>query len=204
MKTTILRYATIAALLAAVAWLVHEPSWHPVIVAIGLLATYIKLDFRFSTVPRVGGRWQYWVETADREVSHKGECTIHQAGTRLRIEGTRRFTCTNAGGGGACREVAIPWSSNWAEVCADSSLRFDYHIAIPGHEHRGQSIEAICRLRLDTKTPAQMSGTYYMLPPFEPSTLNCQWGTVTFERMASHEVLSPPTIEEIEDVELEV
>jgi len=48
-----------------------------------------------------------------------------------------------------------------------------------------------------------MSGNYYMLPPFDEATLNCQWGTVTFEKIASHEVLTPPTIEENEDVELE-
>jgi hypothetical protein len=203
MKETLLRYATLAALLLAIAWLVHDFSWHPAIVSIGLLVTYVKLDAHFSSFPDLAGRWQYSVETANREASHKGECVIQQAGRALRIQGTRRYTCTAAGGGGECREVAIPWNSNWAEVCADSALRFDYHIALPDNTHHGKMIEAICRLRLDTKKPSTMAGNYYMLPPFEESTLNCQWGTVTFTRMASHEKITPPNLNE-EPVEIEV
>ena len=203
MKATLLKYATLAALLMAIAWLAHDFTWHPAIVSIGLLATYVKLDGHFSSFPDVEGRWQYTVETADREVSHKGDCIIQQAGSALRIQGTRRYTCTTAGGGGKCHEVSIPWSSNWAEVCADSALRFDYHIALPEAHHHGQMIEAICRLRLDTKKPLTMAGNYYMLPPFEESTLNCQWGVITFTKMAPDGVLTPPNLEP-ESVEIEV
>lgn len=204
MKSTILRYATLAALLAAIAWLVEDFSWHPVVVCIGLLATFVKLDSRLSPIARVAGRWQYVVQTANRELSHKGECTIQQAGTGVRIRGTRRLTCTAVGGGGQCRPVSIPWASDWAELCADGVLRFDYHIALAEPQRHGRNIEAICRLRPEAKRPSRMSGSYYMLPPFDEATLNCQWGTVTFRRIASEATLDLSDFDAEEEVELEV
>jgi hypothetical protein len=204
MRSIILRYATLLALLVTIVWLVEDFSWHPVVISIGLLATFIKLDSRLSPTPHLAGRWQYTVQTADREFSHRGDCTIQQAGPSVRIQGMRRATCTSAGGGGACRPVAIPWASDWAELCIDGVLRFDYHIALAESRHHGRNIEAICRLRLDSKHPSRMSGSYYTLPPFDESTLNCQWGTVTFSRISIDAELDLSDFGQVEEAEIEV
>ena len=202
MKAAIIRYITVALLLLATVWLVHEPELHPLIVFLGLVIAYVRQDPHFAHVPKLAGRWKYVVRTAGDELSHKGECTIQQSGSSLRIQGTRRLTCTKAGGGGRCQPVNIPWESKWAEICADGKLRFDYHIAIaqaPG----GGNIEAICNLNITKKKPVRISGSYYMLPPFDDAVRNCHWGTVTFILISADAELDYTDIGDDEDAEIE-
>jgi hypothetical protein len=199
MKRTILRYFALAALLGSVAWLVSEPGYHPVIVLIGSLATFIASETRLSSVPNLAGHWEYEVTTGDKEFSHKGDCDIHQEGLKVRIQGVRRYTCSLEAKRKICKAVDIPWGSDWAQICDDEVLRFDYHIAIAEPRRGGKYIEAICCLKLTSKRPKEMAGNYYMLPPFHEATLNAKWGSVVFRKLKDGAQLLPPDIHGPED-----
>lgn len=192
MKRIILRYFALAALLGSVAWLVSDPGYHPVIVLLGSLATFIASDSRLSPVPHLAGRWGYEVTTADKEFSHKGDCDIHQERLKVRIQGVRRYTCSLESRRKVCRAVDIPWGSDWAQICDDNVLRFDYHIAIAEPRRGGKYIEAICYLKLTSRKPKEMAGNYYMLPPFNEATLNAKWGSIVFRKLEQDDQLLPP------------
>jgi hypothetical protein len=202
MKRVFLRYTTLAGLLGSIAWLVSEPHWHPLVVSIGLLAGLVASDERlFSSTPKVEGRWQYEVTTSDKEFSHKGDCHIHQEGLKVRVQGVRRYTCSMEGRRRISKPVDIPWSSDWAQICDDGVFRFEYHIAITEPRRGGKYIEAICTLKLISKNPREMSGNYYMLPPFDEATLNCKWGSVVFYKVKENAERLPLDSCEPEDEE---
>lgn len=203
MKSTILRYALIAALMGTVAWLVSSPSWEPAVTLIGLLVTFVTTDNRFSPAYNLKGRWEYEVTTADAQFSHKGDCHIHQQYQELQIQGVRRYTCSLKSRRKVCKAVNISWSSDWAYICDDNTLRFDYSIAIAEPRRGGDYIQAICRLELTSTEPTEMTGNYYMLPPFDETTLNCKWGTIVFRKLESGAKLSPPDNYKLEDEPLE-
>lgn len=196
----IIKYSTLACLLGAVAWLVSSPDWEPVVATVGTLATFITLTERFSPTPNVEGRWEYTVDTADNKFSHKGDCHIRQDGEKILIQGARRYTCLLKSQSRVCQAVNISWESDWAH-CDDSALRFEYHIAIAEPRRGGKYIDAICRLNITSKNPTEMSGNYYMLPPFDESTLNCQWGSITFRKLAEGATLSPPSDYSLEHIQ---
>ncbi len=203
MKLIILKYSNLACLLAAVAWLVSSPDWEPIVATLGLLAAFITLDGRLSTTPNVEGRWEYTVDTADMEFSHKGDCYIRQDGEKIQIQGARRYTCALKSRRKVCQAVNVSWESDWAHLYDDNILRFEYHIAIAEPRRGGKYIDAICRLNITSKKPSEMSGNYYMLPPFDESTLNCKWGTITFRRLDANADPSPPSGYSLEDEQLE-
>jgi hypothetical protein len=91
-----------------------------------------------------------------------------------------------------CHAVNVSWESDWAYICDDNILRLEYHIAIAEPLTGGNYIDAVCRLMITSRTPAEMSGRYYMLPPFDESTLNCKWGTITFRRIEEKATLAVP------------
>jgi len=204
MKSIVLKYSTLACLLGAIAWLVSSPSWEPILAALGLLATFITLDERLSLTPNVKGRWEYTVVTGGMGFSHKGECHIQQDGEKIRIQGARRYTCSLTSRRKICQAVNISWESDWAHLYDDNILRFEYHIAIAEPHQGGKYIDAICRLKITSKKPSEMSGNYYMLPPFEESTLNCKWGTITFHKLEENAKLLPPHGYSLEEEELEL
>lgn len=141
----------------------------------------------FASV-NIEGRWEYSVYNAEGGFSHKGECYVRQKGQQVWIHGTRLFTCAGSDGSqSVCRRVNIPWGSDWASICNDETMRFDYHIDIPGDK-----IEAICRIKLPNKKPVRMSGNYYLLPPFEPSTLNCRYGEIKMKKIDETIEITPP------------
>jgi hypothetical protein len=190
-QSTIIRYLTLVALLCSTVWLALAPDWEPVVALIGLLASFVAIDRGFTSVPSISGRWEYRVVTADREFSHNGDCYVHQDGRTVRIQGVRRYTCALKARRKVCKAVEIPWASEWAQVCEDGVLRFDYHIAIAEPRRDGKSIEAICRLNLMGGKPDEMTGKYYMLPPFDEATLNCKWGSIVFKRLAAGDEVQP-------------
>lgn len=203
MKLIILKYSTLAGLLGAIAWLVSSPDWEPVLATLGLLATFITLDERLSPTPKVEGRWEYTVYTANMEFSHKGDCHIRQKGEQIQIQGARRYSCSLKSRRKVCQAVNVSWESDWAQLCDDNVLRFEYHIAIAEPHRGGKYIDAICRLNITAKRPSEMAGNYYMLPPFDESTLNCKWGTITFTKLAENANLSPPRDFSLEDEQVE-
>jgi hypothetical protein len=73
MKTLILKYFTLTALLGAFAWFISAPGWEPAVTAIGLLAGFIQFDRRLISTPKIQGRWEYIVTDAYKETSHKGD-----------------------------------------------------------------------------------------------------------------------------------
>jgi hypothetical protein len=192
MKSKILKYSTLVCLLGSVAWLVSSPGWEPSIALLSLVAAFITLDERLSSVPKVEGRWEYDVVTADLEFSHQGDCHIQQEGEKIRVQGARRYTCSLNAGVKICQAVNISWESDWAQLCDDNNLRLEYHIAIAEPQRGGKYIDAICCLKIPSKRPTEMSGNYYMLPPFDASTLNCKWGTITFRKIDEKAKLKPP------------
>src|SRR5215210_5294786 len=129
MKLLILKYTTFASLLGAVAWLVSSPDWEPAVAVIGLLTAFITVDERLSPTPKVEGRWEYTVVTGGMEFSHKGDCYIQQDGEKVRIQGARRYTCSLTSRRKICQAVHVSWESDWAHLCDDNILRFEYHIA---------------------------------------------------------------------------
>ncbi len=203
MKTIIVRYLTIAGLLGTVAWLVSSPSWEPAVAVTGLLATFITIDNLHSPKHYLEGRWEYEVTTASKEFSHKGDCYIRQTGDTVQLQGVRQYTCSLKARRKICQPVNIPWKSDWAQVCDDNILRFHYHIAIAEPRRGGKHIEAICRLELTSQKPTEMTGNYYMLPPFDEATLNCKWGAIVFRRIEETAQLLPPNNYESENESLE-
>lgn len=186
------RYSALAALLGSVGWLVSSPSWEPAVAVVTLLGTFIGLDGGFSSTPRVAGRWEYVVVTNDKDFSHKGDCRIYQHGRHVRMHGVRRFTCALKGHQRVYKETEAVWASDWAEICEDNNLRLDYHINLPLPEGGGVQIEAMCRLELSSANPEEMTGNYFMLPPFDEAVLNSPFGTIVFRRLADNATLLPP------------
>jgi hypothetical protein len=204
MKHLILKYSTLAGLLGAVAWFVSAPDWEPVIAIVGALAAFVTLSESFSRTPQVEGRWEYTVVTGDAEFSHKGDCYIKQEGEKLRIQGARRYSCALKARRKVCKSVNISWESDWAHLYDDNVLRFEYHIAIAEPRRGGAYIDAICRLNITSPKPSEMTGNYYMLPPFAEATLNCKWGTITFRRLEAGAELLPPIDYTPDDKQLEM
>lgn len=204
MKVIILKYSSLACLLGAVAWLVSAPDWEPILLTLGSLATFITFDERLSPTPNVAGRWEYTVVTGGEEFSHKGDCHIRQNGEKIQIQGARRYSCSLTARRKVCQAVNVSWESDWAHLCDDNVLRFEYHIAIAEPRRGGKYIDAVCRLNITSKKPSEMSGSYYMLPPFDESTLNCKWGTITFRKLEANAALSPPSGYSLEDQQSEL
>ena len=197
MKALILKYFTFSALLGAFAWFISAPGWEPAVTAIGLLAAFIQFDRRLISTPTIQGRWEYIVTDAYKETSHKGDCEIHQEENIIRIQGVRRYTALPRPK--PAIEVEIAWNSQWAELCGDNVLRFDYYILIPGHDHqsRGNHLEAICRIPVNSHNPTEMIGNFYVLPPFDQLTPDCTWGTIRFRRLDPKATISPLSAEEL-------
>lgn len=157
-----------------------------------MLVTFITIDNFHSLKHNVEGRWEYEVTTASKDFSHKGDCHIRQKGNNIQLQGVRHFTSSLKVGRKVCLAVNIPWSSDWAQICDDDILRFHYHIAIVEPRRGGKYIEAVCRLELTSKKPTEMTGNYYMLPPFDEATLNCKWGAIVFRKIEENTQLLPP------------
>lgn len=190
----LLHYSTLAILLLSFGWLVHSPGWEPAILFVGTLGAYLAQDSRFGRKASLEGRWEYIVVSANNRFSHKGECFVRQQDDVIQIQGVRRYTCIDQGQGDGevYRVVHIAWNSEWAELCHDHVLRFEYVIALPDPKRGGQNIRATCRVEMTSATPVEMNGKFYVLPPFDESALNCNWGDLTLRRLAADTPLLPP------------
>jgi hypothetical protein len=136
-----------------------------------------------TSVYNVQGDWKYIVTSANKELSHRGECSIIQNGKAIQIQGIRK-TCSLNDENHNHEEVDIPWYSRWAEICNDNVLRFDYIITITeGSSHEGRHLEAICKISLNSTNLSELTGNYYVLPPFDERMQNCQWGTIRFSKL---------------------
>jgi hypothetical protein len=163
----LMRYAALVVLLLSVGWFVSSPGWESVIVLIGAVVAFFVQDGRYSRKP-------------------------NQDEAVLQIQGVRRYTCIAEGGRDIVKPVHIAWNSEWAQLCHDNVLRFEYVIALPDPKRGGQNIRAVCRLEIASHAPTSMNGKFYVLPPFDEKALNCNWGDITLTRIAPDEPLSPP------------
>jgi hypothetical protein len=188
----LMRYAALVVLLLSVGWFVSSPGWESVIVLIGAVVAFFVQDGRYSRKPNLAGRWEYLVVSANNRFSHKGDCHVRQDEAVLQIQGVRRYTCIAEGGRDIVKPVHIAWNSEWAQLCHDNVLRFEYVIALPDPKRGGQNIRAVCRLEIASHAPTSMNGKFYVLPPFDEKALNCNWGDITLTRIAPDEPLSPP------------
>jgi hypothetical protein len=145
-----------------------------------------------SQIPTIAGHWEYEVVTNDGEVSHKGDCDIDQRGRHIRISGIRKLTRDIKDHQRVYKPAEAAWASDWAEICDDNFLRFDYHITVPHPKRGGIRIEAMCRVNLPLASSVEMTGRYYMLPPIEKEVLNCPFGTIVFRLLPDGAKLPPP------------
>jgi hypothetical protein len=188
----IARYITLVILLLTVGWLVHAPDWEPLIGFATAFAAYVAQEWKWTRKPPIDGRWEYLVVSANNQFSHKGDCNIRQNEAHVTIRGTRRFTRIKEGARVICKPVHISWNSEWAQWCNDSFLRFEYAISLPDPRRGGQNIRAICKVEMPSHNINEMTGKFYVLPPFEKSALNCNWGDITLTRLAPGASVSPP------------
>jgi len=163
-----------------------------------LSAAFYVIPERLTPYPRVAGRWSYEVRNGSGEFSHKGDCVIRQDGPTLEIQGTRRWTCRRVNGQNMCVKVNAPWSSKWAQLCSDRRIRFDYMISLPENHLQGY-----CSVELQRAPMDSMSGFYYMLPPFNPDTLNARHGEILFERIPEGGQLEAPTKDDLDTINQE-
>ncbi|MGH9762666.1 MAG: hypothetical protein ACREDR_47885, partial [Blastocatellia bacterium] len=117
------------------------------------------------------------------------------------LQGVRRSTCALKGSRRICKRTEAVWGSEWAEICDDNFLRFDYHITIPHPKHGGVLIQAICRVKLSSEVPREMTGNYYTLPPFDEDVLNCPSGSIVFRILPDGEKGLPLHSEEDNQVD---
>lgn len=199
MKKLIIRYSTLAVLILAVIWWARDPDWHPAVLFIASLAGYLKTEEKTQLTPNIAGRWEYHVVTSEENFSHKGDCTIRQDGRNIQIHGTRRYTSALKSRKKIATKVNIPWSSEWGEICNDNMMRFHYHIGLGTVQRGGTSIQAICRVSLPTPSLVQMTGNYYVLPPFDQAVSNYMWGSISFRPLGEAEHLEAPQNHELLD-----
>lgn len=174
--------------------LLHRPDVTFSGIGIYLFGTFTGILFyikkKIVERRKVDGCWEYLVHEANNNFSHKGYCNIKTCNDRLRISGVRKYTCTLDQ---KCEEVNIAWNATWASVCSDNRLRFDYQITLTDGKFYG----AICRVNLPNNKPTEMTGNYYLLPPFDPEVLNCKHGTIKFKKISNPSDVTPPTLSEI-------
>lgn len=179
-------------MLTALGWFVHSPNIEIAIIFLTALGTYISNDVTWVLRPRLAHRWEYNVVSADNAFSHKGDCHIRHEADVLHISGVRRFTCCPDDGKAACKEVHIAWNSEWAQICHDNVIRFEYVIALPDPHRGGQNMRAICRLEWSPDSASELIGKFYVLPPFDQATLNCNWGDISLRKIGPAEIIQPP------------
>ena len=150
---------------------------------------YLFVKNKIVNGKNVNGCWEYLVHEANNRFSHKGYCNIKMNNNRLQISGERLYTCTL---NNECEKTNTAWQSTWADICYDNCIRFDYKITLS----EGM-VSAICRINVPERKPTEMTGRYYMLPPFSPEVLNCKYGTIKLKRIANCHEVEPPTLSEI-------
>lgn len=170
---------------------------YPIPLTVGgilFLSGIILLFFsdRLSVVPNVAGRWKYEVRDATGEPSHRGELSIAQKGRRLNIHGIRRFTRRSHGSEITFDPVSIPFMSAWAEICSDNVMRVEYHIDLPE-----QKVESVWKVRIRQRSPQALTGHYYLLPPFDPATLNARFGVALLQKLEGKE---PPELHDFDEM----
>lgn len=159
-------------------------------VCLGVLFFFFK--DRLNPYPDLGGPWVYEVRNELGEFSHKGEAFVSGKGESLTIQGTRRWTCVDGGNKGACvmKEVSVPWSTNWAQICNDGNIRFLYAINLPYGR-----VEGYCTLSYKSGgEPAELAGSYYILPPYDGKLVNARFGEIRFRKMKVGDKLDPPKL----------
>lgn len=154
-----------------------------------ITAIYLYIKNKILDNKNVFGCWEYFVHEANGKFSHKGYCNIRMNENRLQINGERLYTCSL---NHECEKTNIAWQSTWADICHDDCIRFDYKITLSEG-----ILSAICRINLSEKKPTEMTGRYYLLPPFNLDVLNCKYGTIKFKKILNPHEVGPPTMLEI-------
>jgi hypothetical protein len=143
---------------------------------------------RYSHFMDISGRWYYEVHSIGGAFSHSGECRIFYNHGNHWITGERIFMRTQS----ARREVVAArslWDSEWCEFCRDGQLRFIYHIDVR-EPHVVTHLRGLCEVRVSSAD--KLTGTYHLLPPFDPELLNAQSGTIDFKRIDEASAVEPP------------
>lgn len=137
------------------------------------------VDTTDSEFPNLSGNWNYEVLTPEGERSHSGICKIVQKGSFLKLDGYRKRYRKRLGD--SITEVATHnhWHSTWCQICCDGKIRVDYIIAL-----EDVKVSAVCVLDI-SEDGRELTGDYFLLPPFSDTTLNAKHGSITFSKASS-------------------
>jgi hypothetical protein len=165
----------------------QRPSY--IVLAVGVLllvaGVFVLRRDRPPSIKLVAGKWTYSVIDCDIEhdYTHSGVAEIFQEGQRIRFEGSRRRMAWRDNDGQHEQNVNIHWRTSWGFLDEEGVLRYDYDMPLPG---RGGRIMGYVRIQIagEERHPTEMSGNYYMLPPFADNLPNTRWGSITWVRVA--------------------
>jgi hypothetical protein len=133
---------------------------------------------QMQSIPILSGEWKYdMTSDGDSKVINSGRCSITQEGRKLKIEGTR----TKSGDS----EYQLQWRTEWASICDDSHIRFEYLI----QPQRPPSIRGFCCLEVKqggqtNKKPALLEGYYAVCDNARDDSINTKFGKIAFKRIS--------------------